>query len=84
MSAKQTATPSASGLIVSYDNLHRFTAKAFQRAGLSTADAATGADVLALTDAWGTFTHGTKSVRGYLRRLKLGGLHPQGKPRLTA
>jgi LDH2 family malate/lactate/ureidoglycolate dehydrogenase len=67
-------------MVVSYQALHRFTAKAFQRAGMSSVDATLGADVLALTDAWGTFTHGTKSVRGYLRRLKLGGLRPQGKP----
>jgi LDH2 family malate/lactate/ureidoglycolate dehydrogenase len=84
MSVKQTASPPASGVVVSYDDLRRFTAKAFQRVGMSIADAAVGADVLALTDAWGTFTHGTKSVRGYLRRLKLGGLRPQGKPRVAS
>jgi LDH2 family malate/lactate/ureidoglycolate dehydrogenase len=71
-------------MVVSYQALHRFTAKAFQRAGMSTVDATLGADVLALTDAWGTFTHGTKSVRGYLRRLKLGGLRAQGKPHVVA
>lgn len=71
-------------MTVPYDVLRRFTAKAFQRTGMSGVDAALGADVLALTDAWGTFTHGTKSVRGYLRRLKLGGLRPQGRPHVVA
>ena len=33
-------------------------------------DATTGADVLATTDAWGVFTHGTKCLAGYLRRLQ--------------
>jgi LDH2 family malate/lactate/ureidoglycolate dehydrogenase len=39
------------GRPVSYAALHRFTAMAFERAGLSDADAKTGADVLATTDA---------------------------------
>ncbi len=84
MMVKSTPSQSSSTRIVSYAALHRFTARAFQQVGLSEADASTGADVLALTDAWGTFTHGTKSLRGYLRRLKAGGLRPEGKPRLAA
>jgi|SRR5712691_7108397 len=84
MMVKSTPSQSSSTRIVSYAALHRFTARAFQQVGLSEADASTGADVLALTDAWGTCTHGTKSLRGYLRRLKAGGLRPEGKPRLAA
>jgi LDH2 family malate/lactate/ureidoglycolate dehydrogenase len=84
MSIKTSSTTPNSIRITSYEALHRFTAKAFQRAGLSEVDAKTGADVLAITDAWGTFTHGTKNIRGYLRRLKLGGLRPQGKPHVAA
>lgn len=64
--------------------LHGFVVEAFQRAGLSAADSEIGADVLVTTDAWGIFTHGTKNVRGYLRRLKAGGLRPTGRPRLAA
>jgi LDH2 family malate/lactate/ureidoglycolate dehydrogenase len=51
---------------------------------MSNADSEMGADVLATTDAWGVFTHGTKSLAGYLRRLKAGGLRAQGKPRVIA
>jgi LDH2 family malate/lactate/ureidoglycolate dehydrogenase len=40
--------------------------------------------VLAATDAWGVFTHGTKLLRSYLRRLKAGGLRARGRPRVTA
>lgn len=69
---------------VTYSRLHRFVAEAFQRAGLSETDASVGADVLATTDAWGVFTHGTKSVRGYLRRLQAGGSRPAGRPHLAA
>jgi len=69
---------------ISYAALHRFTSSAFRRVGMSEADAVTGADVLATTDAWGVFTHGTKSLAGYLQRLKAGGLRTQGKPRIVA
>jgi ureidoglycolate dehydrogenase (NAD+) len=70
--------------VVSFDVLHQFTAEAFRRAGLSDVDARTGADVLATTDAWGVFTHGTKCLAGYLRRLKAGGLRPRAEPRIVA
>jgi LDH2 family malate/lactate/ureidoglycolate dehydrogenase len=69
---------------IPYSALHAFTSEAFRRVGLSDRDAATGADVLVTTDAWGVFTHGTKSLNGYLRRLKAGGLRPQGQPRIAA
>lgn len=68
---------------VSYEQLHRFVAEAFRRAGLSEADAKTGADVLVTTDAWGVVTHGTKLVRGYLRRLKAGGLRADARPEIA-
>ena len=63
---------------ITYDALKQFAAEAFGRAGLSAEDAATGAEVLAMTDAWGVYTHGTKLLRGYLRRLKAGGLACEG------
>lgn len=69
---------------ITYESLHRFTAEALCAAGVSEADAATTADVLTTTDAWGVFTHGTKLLAGYLRRLKLGGLRVRGIPRIVA
>ena len=84
MNATKASVTSNSNRVVSYEALHRFTAKAFQRSGLSEADANIGADVLALTDSWGTYTHGTKNLRGYLRRLQIGGLRPQGKPHVAS
>lgn len=68
---------------VTYDALKQFTAEAFVHAGLSAEDAATGAEVLAMTDAWGIYTHGTKLLRGYLRRLKAGGLRAKERPVLA-
>ena len=76
-------TPNATRT-VSYDTLHAFTKAAFQSTGLSDADATTGADVLVTTDVWGVFTHGTKCLAGYLRRLQAGGLRPHGVPRIAA
>jgi ureidoglycolate dehydrogenase (NAD+) len=84
MSVQNTQGRINSNHVVSYQALHDFTSKAFQCAGLLESDAKTGADALALTDAWGTFTHGTKSLRGYLRRLKAGGLRPLGKPHVKS
>ena len=75
---------SKSDTTIAVEALRQFVVDAFERAGLTPADARTGADVLVMTDAWGVFTHGTKLLRGYLRRLKAGGLHPQGQPRVAA
>ncbi len=68
---------------VSFDELHDFTKAAFQSVGVSETDATTGADVLVTTDAWGVFTHGTKCLFGYLRRLQAGGLRSEGVPRVV-
>ncbi len=68
---------------ISFQSLHQFTSNAFLNVGMSEADAATGADVLATTDAWGIFTHGTKSLAGYLRRLQADGLRAKGRPRVV-
>ncbi len=83
MSAPTASSQSASSGI-SYSQLHGFVVEAFRRAGLSDTDATVEADVLTMTDAWGIFTHGTKNVRGYLRRLKAGGLRATGRPRVAA
>src|SRR5258706_12100676 len=69
---------------VPLDRLESLCAAAFERAGLSATDAATGAKVLSTTDAWGVFTHGSKALRGYLRRLQAGGLRPHGRPSVSA
>ena len=76
--------PAVSTRTVQVDKLRDFTREAFRRAGLSDADAAVGADVLTTTDAWGVFTHGTKSLAGYLRRLRAGGLRASARPTVVA
>ncbi len=83
MSSDPPPTPAAAGH-VSYQALHAFARQALERTGMAEPDAALSADVLATTDAWGVFTHGTKLLRGYLRRLKAGGLRPRGRPHVAA
>jgi len=51
---------------------------------VSEADAGTAADVLVTTDTFGVFTHGTKSLRGYVRRLRAGGLRADAVPQVVA
>jgi ureidoglycolate dehydrogenase (NAD+) len=43
-------------------------------------DAEATAAALVMTDAWGVFTHGTKLLRGYARRLRGGGLRADAVP----
>lgn len=53
------------------------------KAGATEAHAKTTADVLVTTDTWGTFTHGTKALRAYVRRLRAGGLRKNGNPHIV-
>jgi ureidoglycolate dehydrogenase (NAD+) len=86
-----STNPTPSGLVaadgsrvVSFAALHRFCVRALLATSLSEVDARTGADVLATTDAWGVHSHGTRNLRGYLRRLLAGGLRPDGDPHVVA
>ena len=56
--------------------LRTFTVSALHAAGLNDADAHTAADALVTTDAMGVFTHGTKLLAGYLKKLQGGGYRP--------
>lgn len=69
---------------VSLSRLNEFARACFVNAGLSDLDAQTGAEVLSTTDAWGVFTHGTKLLAGYLKRLKAGGLKKDGCARVIS
>src|SRR5438045_4682394 len=68
---------------VSPQNLQAFCVEALTKAGVDQKDARTTADVLVTTDTWGTFTHGTKALRAYIRRLAGGGLRKNGTPRVV-
>ncbi len=69
---------------ISADDLAEFCAAALRAAGVSESDAQITTDVLVTTDTMGVFTHGTKSLRGYVRRLRAGGLRADARPRIAA
>ncbi len=60
--------------------LTQFVLDVLTQCGVSNADAETTAEVLVSTDSWGIFTHGTKALCGYAKRLRAGGLNPKGRP----
>src|SRR5262245_56636175 len=67
---------------ISVEKLRRFAIETLRKSGLNECDAATTAEVLVTTDSWGVFTHGTKNLRGYIRRLNGGGLRPAAQPKV--
>lgn len=69
---------------VQVDELERFCLTALEQCGVGKEDAAKTVQVLLTTDLWGVYTHGTKALRGYVKRLRAGGLNPKGKPKVVA
>jgi ureidoglycolate dehydrogenase (NAD+) len=65
-------------------DLEAFCREALGRAGASAPHAAIAADALAMTDSWGVFTHGSKLLPGYVRRLRAGGIKGDIEPQIVA
>ena len=78
-----TGDISSRSLRVSITELNAFCVAALMRVGVSATDAETTADVLVTTDSWGVFTHGVKALRGYIRRIRGGGLNPTARPTIV-
>jgi ureidoglycolate dehydrogenase (NAD+) len=66
------------------EDLRAFCVAALERVGVGEADARATADVLVTTDSWGVFTHGVKALKGYVRRIRAGGIRADARPRITA
>ena len=64
--------------------LTEFCVEALRRAGLDEMDARTTANVLVMTDTWGTFSHGTGGLFNYVRSIRAGGINPKAKPEVVA
>ncbi len=64
------------------DVLMDFTVRCFRAVGLGEHDANTAAGCLVGTDRLGVFTHGTKLLAGYLRKLQGGGYRAAAIPRI--
>lgn len=60
-------------------DLKAFCVAAMLKSGLSQEDAELTAEVLVTTDTWGTFTHGTRQLRGLLKNVRGGRLDPKAQ-----
>ncbi len=69
---------------VTVEALQTFCVEALRRAGAKQTHAQIVAEVLVTTDTWGTFTHGTKLLRDYVKRVKAGGLRSDTEPSVVA
>lgn len=67
---------------VSIEDLAEFCRTALQRVGADATYAATATDALVMADSWGTFTHGTKLLLDYVRRIRAGGIVLDQKPEI--
>jgi ureidoglycolate dehydrogenase (NAD+) len=65
---------------ISVSNLIDFGVAALRKCGVSEADARVTIDVLVTTDTFGVYTHGIKCLRGYITRLRAGGLKANAVP----
>ena len=63
-----------------FDELKLYAQSVLQAVGVGEVDAANAAEVLATTDAMGVFTHGTKLLSGYVRKLQGGGYRHDVSP----
>jgi len=72
------------GAKVTADALTAFCIEAMLQAGLSAEDAALTAEVLVTTDTLGTFTHGTRQLRGLLRNVRSGRVHVNARETIAS
>jgi ureidoglycolate dehydrogenase (NAD+) len=68
---------------VEAERLAAFCVEALTQVGVGKAEAQTTAEVLVTTDTWGIFTHGTKNLRGYIRRIRGGGISSKAVPEMA-
>jgi ureidoglycolate dehydrogenase (NAD+) len=66
------------------DNLYDFCVTAMLKIGMNEEDAKTTANVLVTTDTWGVYTHGTKQLLNYIKKIKAGGIDPKAVPEIEA
>ena len=69
---------------VTVQDLTAFCLEAMRRAGLNDEDAQQTAEVLVSTDTLGTFTHGTRQLRGLLKNLRNGRLSAAAHEEIAA
>jgi len=65
---------------IPFDQLHRFVAQSLATTSMPDEQARIVADTLVSTDAMGVYTHGTKLLIGYIKKLQAGGYDPRALP----
>jgi LDH2 family malate/lactate/ureidoglycolate dehydrogenase len=68
---------------IAVDDLQSFSADVLRRLKLSDVHARITAEALVTTDSWGVFTHGTKLLPGYARRVRGGGIRADAEPEVV-
>lgn len=76
-------TPSIGARVMAQD-LTAFCIAAMRKAGLNEEDARLAAEVLVTTDTLGTFTHGTRQLRGLLKNFRTGRLSATAREEIIA
>ena len=59
------------------NDLKNFCISALEKVGISKDYAEITSDVLVTTDLFGIFSHGTKNLRNYIKKIKAGGIYPK-------
>lgn len=67
---------------ITIDHLKEFCEKVLIKEGLKAEHARITAEVLAETDCFGTYSHGTKNLHNYIRKFRAGGMDLQGEPEI--
>ena len=70
-------TQTLAGARVTAADLSAFCIEAMRKCGLNEEDARLSAEVLVTTDTLGTFTHGTRQLRGLMKNMRQGRLNPE-------
>lgn len=60
---------------IKIEDLRAFCAAALEKNGMDREPAGITAKVLTWTDAWGTYTHGTKNLHNYIKKSRAGGMN---------
>lgn len=69
---------------INANNLEKFCIEAMIQSGLNQQDAELSARVFVTTDTWGTFTHGTRQIRGLMNNARRGRLVADAKETIVA
>lgn len=69
---------------IEVERLTQFCVQVLTQIGLRAEDAHTVAEVLVMTDTWGTFSHGTGALLNYTRSIKAGGMDRAATPEIVS